>query len=164
MDAETVYNLLTEVLSYDPLTGIFRWRVRPNKCMKVGDVCVGHDTPGYTRFKLKGKTYSAHRVAWLFVHKRWPVDCIDHINGIRTDNRIENLRECTMAQNNANRTVRRRGGLKGAFYSKKSKRWRSIISVRNERIYLGQFSSEQEAHEACADAARKHHGEFASLR
>jgi hypothetical protein len=79
------------------------------------------------------------------------VDEIDHINGVRDDNRIENLREVTQSQNQRNRV-----NAKGYYWNKQNKKWHSSIN-NNGIIYLGSFTTEQEAHQAYLDAKKIYH-------
>ena len=90
---------LREALHYDPDTGIFTWKVATASCVKVGAEagCVKND--GYRAIGMGGKSYKAHRLAWLYVHGEWPKEQIDHINHIRTDNRMENLRPASGGEN-----------------------------------------------------------------
>lgn len=77
----------------------------------------------------------------------YPKENTDHINGIRNDNRLSNLREVTVRENAQNRIEHRNGGLPGARYYKITGRWRSMCTVNNETIYLGFFDTEQQAHD-----------------
>jgi len=90
---------------------------------------------------------------------------IDHVNGIRVDNRIVNLRLATNQQNSANSKIRKnnKSGLKGAYRrnSNNGMCWQATITVKKKAIYLGIFSSKEEAHAAYLNAAKKHFGEFA---
>lgn len=102
-----------------------------------------------------------HRVLWLMKHGRYPSQTLDHANGIRTDNRMCNLREASYAQNNANRKAVRRG-LKGACLDKRTGRYVAQINIRGRNVFLGRHDTEQLAHEAYMEAARAAYGEFAS--
>lgn len=87
----------------------------------------------------------------------------DHINGLVTDNRKENLRVCTDAENKRNRGRSRanKTEFKGAYWQKQIGRWYSRIQLDGKSIYLGTFSTAQEAAQAYNEAAKKYHGEFA---
>ena len=92
---------LKEVLGYDAKTGVFVWRyvrkgMSSNRSLVAG---MPRKVRGYRYIRIDGQLYAAHRLAWLYIHGRWPVDQIDHINGIRDDNRLVNLREATNGQN-----------------------------------------------------------------
>ena len=105
----------------------------------------------------------AHRIAWAIVHGRWPEHFLDHINRVRTDNRLANLREATNAENLRNRSVVRNNesGTKGVRMDKRSKRWQARIKIGGTSISLGAFASRDEAAAAYTAAAKKYHGEFA---
>jgi hypothetical protein len=91
---------LKELLDYNPDTGIFTRKVsRPG--FRVGDVAGSLTERGYIKIGIDGKNYSAHRLAWLYVHGKSPDNCIDHINGVRDDNRISNLRDVTSQENSS---------------------------------------------------------------
>jgi hypothetical protein len=103
----------------------------------------------------------AHRLAWLYVHGEWPTGQIDHINGVKSDNRIQNLRPATCAENNRNvvkshrsvdlpRGVRRRG-----------KRYEARIRDGERQVHLGSFATPEEASQSYQSAASKLHGAFA---
>lgn len=145
-------------LDYDPATGKFWWKD------EAGTV-TGH---GYRYIRVNGKMRLAHRMAWAFHYGEEPGGLVDHINGDRLDNRIENLRMATYSQNSANakRHSRNTSGLKGASkVIKKGRwtgRWQASITFQRKQINLGYFGTKEEAHEAYMDAARKYQGLFAN--
>lgn len=153
IDAET----LRALLDYDPETGVFTNRFRRSHRAPKGCAVGGRNGPGYTLIRLNGRTYLAHRLAWLWVHGRWPADQLDHINGIRNDNRISNLREACNAQNCANRRVHKnnRIGVKGVFELPSGN-----FGAKVRDVYLGSFATEQEAHDAYCAAAAKEFGAY----
>ena len=93
---------LREVLDYGPDTGVFTWKIRTNSRVKVGDVAGALRPDGYIQISIDGRLHRAHRLAWLYVTGESPPDQIDHINGVRDDNRIANLRLATSAENKQN--------------------------------------------------------------
>lgn len=102
---------LHERLSYDSSKGLLRWKEWKdcpsrawNKRFK-GELVGGVRKDGYVGFALETKKYKVHRVVWAMVTGFWPQGEIDHINGNRSDNRFENLREATRADNARNKTL-----------------------------------------------------------
>jgi hypothetical protein len=152
---------LREILDYDPVTGIFRWKTRVAQRCHVGDIA-GRISGGYRHFSIRGGNYRACRVAFAFVHGRWPRGQIDHVNRQPADDRIANLRECSHSENMRNMLRKPRSGLKGAQY-KRPGYWQSMIRINGHPTYLGSFKSPELAHEAYARAAREHYGEFARV-
>jgi hypothetical protein len=153
---------LKELLHYDPETGHFTARVtRGRRIAGVRTSCV--TTGGYIKLSVDYKRYYGHRLAWLYVHGRWPSEQIDHINHITSDNRIANLREATRSQNSANCGPRRnnKSGKRGVIFLRQTGKWRASIRKDKRRIYLGCFDTVEEAHASYAAAAREIHGEFA---
>lgn len=91
----TLKTYLTKHFKYNPITGIISRTDRKNSTGSF-------DKDGYLIIKIKGKQYKSHRLAWFLYHGEWPKDEIDHINRIRIDNRIVNLRNATRTINNNN--------------------------------------------------------------
>jgi hypothetical protein len=154
---------LKQLLDYDPETGIFKWRVRRQRIF-IGRVAGNRAIKGYLFLAFDGKTYQCHRLAWFYVYGEWPKYQIDHINGIRDDNRIANLRLATPSQNLQNRPApsSNTSGFKGVAWHKGARKWQAYISLNSKRMYLGLFSTKEDAYSAYCTAAIKHHGEFAN--
>ena len=150
---------LRELLHYDPETGVFTWRVANGRRVQVGTDAGYIDHQGYRRIRIDYALYRGHRLAWLHVHGEWPVDQIDHVNGARDDNRIANLRECTCAENQQNRSVHvvNTSGYPGVSRHKQSGKWVAHISLHSRRKYLGIFTSPEAAAEAYRIAKAKYH-------
>ena len=121
------------------------------------------DGHGYLRVNLGGRMYRIHRIIWKMTTGTDPVFEIDHINGIKSDNRILNLRDATHTQNARNKSIEKRNstGLKGVTRSKAPGRWTAAIRHEDKRLYLGSFGTPEEAHEAYWQKAQEIYGEFA---
>jgi hypothetical protein len=148
---------LRELLNYDPATGIFTWKVNTYRKLK-GKKAGSTASNGYWDIRIDRSLYKAHRLAWLYVHGRWPADQIDHINGERADNRIENLRECSRAENMQNSPVRKDSqiGLKGVSTTPGG-RYVASISANKAMYFLGTFDTPEEAHSAYVAAKEELH-------
>jgi len=141
---------LKEVLQYSPETGVFTWKKTRCRRLKVGQIAGSSSGNwGYRHIFIGRYYYSAHRLAWLYVNGTWPLDEIDHINGLRDDNRILNLRSVTKAQNMQNKMH----DAKGAHCDRG--RWASMITVNKKRIPLGRFDTKEEATAAYILAKKK---------
>jgi hypothetical protein len=158
---------LRELLTYNPETGVFVWRVKKQGAAGIGLAagCVKECTPGhpYRYIHIDGRLYRAHRLAWFYTHESWPIHVIDHIDGDGTNNRISNLREATPSENGANRGMQANNtsGFKGVSFDICSRRWRALITVNGRARFLGHFDDPASAHAAYAKAAEQHHGKFA---
>lgn len=132
---------LRGVLNYDPDTGVFTRKVRTTNTVNVGDVAGNLKLNGYRCISVDGNRYQAHRLAWLYVHGVWPEEQVDHINRMRDDNRIVNLRLASGAENqqNSSHRVDNTSGHKGIGWSKRHQQWRVRIQHQNRHIYLGLF-------------------------
>lgn len=159
---------LLEILNYDPETGIFRWKISPALRVKIGDVAGSRQSGGYLQFAICRRLYRVHRVAWFYMTGEWPAQDLDHINGIKDDNRFANLRPSTRSQNQHNQRGPRSNNKCGylGVYAVTTRtgeiRFRALINVDGEKINLGRFDSPEEAHAAYISAKRKYH-EFCSV-
>lgn len=153
---------IADLLAYCPITGRLTWKTKRGP-RSAGSIAGSVHEKGYIRVNVCGRLHYAHRLAWLLAHGRWPKGQIDHINGIRTDNRLANLREATPTNNNGNRRVQSntRSGVKGAHWHKQSGKWTANIRIDGRQIYLGLFATAKEAGAAYAEAAKTIFGEFA---
>lgn len=156
---------LLELLDYSPETGLFIWRKTRGGSAHKGTIAGAIDGNGYINIRVLRKTYKAHRLAWFYMHGQWPKIDIDHRDGNKTNNAIENLREATDAQNVANSNVRRDNttGYRGVRKLKYCNKWGARITENGKRRSLGNFTSPEEAYAAYCDAARKHFGQFARV-
>lgn len=134
-----------QLLSYDPLTGEFRWKERP--CLgwkKTPELIAGTKLAnGYIRIRIDRQNYMAHRLAWLMETGREPKEQIDHINGDRSFNAFANLREATGSENQQNRPVgeNNRSGKPGVSFNQRQRKWRAQIKVRGAIKHLGWHDS-----------------------
>lgn len=150
---------LREVLNYDPETGVFTWKIRSSRRSHIGSIAGTKEVLGYWCIEFEGGRYKGHRLAWLYIYGKWPLLQVDHINGVRCDNRISNLREATRAENQQNRKITEGGGQfsKGTHCNKRTGRWEASISVDGTRLHLGTFDTQEEAHKAYVAAKLVHH-------
>lgn len=164
MQAKDKYTGLTaervrELLEYNPETGIFIRRIAKGRMAK-GSVAGCKATNGYVCIKADGECYKAHRLAWLVTHGTWPTNLIDHINGDKADNRIDNLREATESTNKQNMLGARsdsKTGLLGVSFHKKRKKFMAIINVDGKNIHIGCYPTAKDAYHAYVSAKRQWH-------
>lgn len=158
------YEYLKSLLSYDPETGDMKWKVNRSR-VKKGDSVGSIDRYGYRTTMIDKKNYKVHRLIWLLTYGYMPALEIDHINGVKDDNRIANLRLASKDENARNRPMTNRSstGLKGVFRKKKTNKFTSSIYVSGKSIYLGTFNTPEEAYSAYCEAAKNHHGTFANI-
>lgn len=151
--------LLKELLAYDQETGNFYWVVKRRGASKQ-NIAGTVTRIGYRQIMINGKHYLAHRLAWLYVYGEMSDLSIDHINGIKSDNRIVNLRKATAIENQHNYTKpnkNNKANLLGAFYSETNKYWFSRICINGKKKWLGVFKTPDDAHNAYIKAKREMH-------
>jgi hypothetical protein len=145
---------LKERIDYNPLTGVFVWKRPTYKSnVKIGSVAGCIDKSGYKKIAIEGEPYMGHRLAWLYVHGEWP-DVVDHINGVRDDNRITNLRNVSYRENSQNREIHRNNGAIPGVFPRSSGRWQARIGVEGVLIAIGTFNTKDEAYSAYLDACK----------
>ena len=107
--------------------------------------------------------FRAHRLVWLYVHGRFPTAFVDHINNIRHDNRLNNLRECSHAENNLNIGKRcdNSSGIIGVTWHKETNKWRVRAQVDGKDFSLGLYPTKEEAALARKVFVEQNHGDFA---
>lgn len=154
---------LRQWVRYDPETGFLWWVKKPSSKAKMASPAGSLRRDGRINFRLKNKNYKAHRVCWALHYGSWPDKDIDHVNCNPSDNRIQNLRLATKAENNSN--MRKKAGcssrFKGVTWDKGWRCWRAYIRKNGTLHRLGNFSNEEDAHAAYCKAAAEMKGEFA---
>lgn len=169
------YEYVSQLLSYDPETGVLTWKERPREMFtseriflswnaKNAHKKAGTLNKGYVILALwctgKPLHLSAHRVAWLLHTGSWPELHLDHINGDRQDNRIENLRQVTPAENSRNMHMHSRNtsGHSGVYTDKKcvNRPWLATIQVDGKPHYLGSYVTKEEAIAVRKEAEREY--------
>ena len=149
---------LKEMFAYSVDTGLFT-RIQPVPGVKIGKVA-GCIKAGYVVIRVDSVLYRAHRLAWLYEHNKWPDGEIDHINGIKSDNRICNLRDVSIQQNRQNQIRARRNsksGILGVHFIPSRNKFRADICVEGRNKSLGHFDSSELAHNAYVRAKRSIH-------
>lgn len=158
----TELDILRSFLRYDADSGNFFWiekpspRVRPG--LKAGYVN-GH---GYVMIGLHGKRYGAHRIAWAMSYGNFPDPnlFVDHVNGVKSDNSLKNLRILTNTENQQNRhkpNIRSKTGVTGVQWRPLYGHYQVRIMLNGKRIDLGCYKTLEEAIQARHEGERKHH-------
>jgi len=142
--------------------GDLYWKKSPARRIKSDTRAGGYDGYGYRKVRFKGKLHLVHRVIWAIHHDEWPNGEIDHINGIKDDNRIENLRLVTSQQNKANTGIRSHNtsGFRGVSYYKRIDKYRATIGVDGNHIHLGYYPTPEEASRVYKETTKEWFGEF----
>lgn len=153
--------VLFSYFSYKHDSGELLWKMDRKKAKKGQRA--GHvDTGGYLVVGVNGGIYKAHRIVWAMVNGFWPDKQIDHINCIKMDNRIENLRLATPRENKRNSSVASNSssGVKGVSWNSFNRKWKADMRIEGKRIHYGYFETIEEAAEILKANRKKHHGEF----
>ena len=154
-------DLLNELFEYGKETGKLYWKVARQRG-NVGDEVGCDNGRGYLVTRINNKNYRLHRVIFL-MHKGYLPKTLDHVNGDRADNRIENLRAVTRSQNQHNRKLNKNNtsGYKGVSFNARLKLWKASICLEGKRIHLGCYKTPEEADEVVRKAREELHGAFA---
>lgn len=165
-EAALSHDFLRSIIAYCPETGIFKWRekrgVNGRSDRHAGYVMAN----GYRVIRVDYSKFLAHRLAWFYMHSEWPEEEIDHINLVKDDNRITNLREASRAGNCRNVGIKKHNklGVKGVHrHSQCRNRFVANITINAKTTYLGIFDTAEDAHQAYAEASIKHHGTFGKV-
>lgn len=156
-------SLLRDLVSYDEGTGSFT-RLKNVRGSFAGPITPKPQSNGYVSIWVANGRYSAHRLAWLYVYGEWPRGEIDHINGVKDDNRISNLRDVARHENEINKAPRglAKSGAVGvvrANWTIHKTTWYAQIKCNGKRYYLGSYPTVEEASAAYEAAAQRLHGE-----
>ena len=161
----TDLELLNELKKYMKLSKdkdkLIITKVKKGSYKKVGDTVGGYHREGYLHFQFNGKMLIVHRIIWLFVYKKLPKQGIDHINGIKDDNKISNLRDVSQGANSRNQAKRKcyMDTPIGVTYMKRSGKFSARVVSKGVSYYLGEFKTVEEADNACKQK-RKQLGTF----
>lgn len=152
---------LKKLMHYDPETGVLTHLVSRGKG-KAGEAAGKINKAGYWETRVFNRLFPVHRLAWLYMTGMLPEKpvSIDHINGIRSDNRWCNLRLATYHQQTWNTGAHHhnQSGLKGAWPCKATGRWLSMIDHDGKRVWLGRHDTPEQAHAAWVEASIKYRG------
>lgn len=169
-------DLLRQVLTLDETSGRLYWKARPEFMFEGGkrpsavackswnnrhagkEALSSYDHMGYLRGCIFGRHVKAHRVIYALLFGEWPSGDIDHINGITSDNRPENLRAVNRSENMKNSSLRadNKTGYTGVSFSKDRGKYRAVIQVNERQIDLGLFDTAEAAFRARQEASKKY--------
>lgn len=153
---------LTKILHYDIGNGVFTW-LRHSDIDLVGTIAGSANDQGYVQIVFDGVSSKAHRLVWLYLYGEFPKRIIDHVDGDKGNNRIENLRECSYSENQANRGLNRNNtsGYKGVSFCKVRRKWRALVYYQKSRICCGFYNDIIDAAKAYDVKVVELFGEFA---
>lgn len=167
---------LRQIIRYEPDTGNLYWLYRPSHMFKCKQAYGAWNTKycgkmalatlnskGYFHGTIDRISHIAHRIAWALHYGAWPFGEVDHINTIRADNRISNLRDTPRSgnQQNKGKQSNNTSGFKGVCMDKRTGLWFASICCKGKKRRMGYFPSAEAAHVAYCEAAKELHGEFA---
>ena len=156
------YERVKELFNYDPETGALIWikKSAPQaNSVKIGMTagCV-NKLSGYIDINYNHKTYKAHRIIYMYMTGNFPDGCIDHINGVKDDNKWMNLREATNTDNNRNKCTHKNNtsGVMGVRFRKDRNTWIAEICSKSKVIRIGSFKKKINAIIARKEAEKKY--------
>jgi hypothetical protein len=163
-DSNLTQARLKELLRYDAQSGLFAWKVkRPSAggFVSPGDIA-GYKNPvtGYTQIRIDGEIFQAHRLAFLYVTGAFPKHVTDHRDTNRANNRWDNIRDVTQSVNMQNKKIAQRNsshGFLGIYLRKPSNVWVARVHTDGKSVWVGSFSTPEEAHAAYVAAKRRLH-------
>ena len=152
---------LKSILHYDENSGVFTNLVKRGHKTFKGAIAGSFTSAGYAQIKINYKNYTAHRLVWLYVYGYFPPNQVDHINGIKSDNRLSNLRLANMQENKRNQglTKANKTGKKGVHLMPSGK-WKANCRINNKTVHIGHYNTMEEAATAYDTFVKIAHGDF----
>jgi len=155
-------DILNHYFHYSHETGELKWKNPSSKKTRTGNIAGSKGSDGYIVVNLHKIHYPVHRIIWKMTTKSDPERLIDHINGDRSDNRIENLREAEFWQNLCNRGKNKNNtsGIKNICFDKNKGLWFGSLGKKGKVVFR-KYSKNILVVEKAIDEARKlHHLDF----
>lgn len=158
IDAKVLQARLHELLSYNPETGVFTWRVHRSGRGRAG-VEAGTASHGYRVITVDWVRYPAHRLVFVYLYGRWPAEHVDHRDGDPLNNRPGNLRECSHAQNHQNTKLRvdNSTGMTGVCWDRSKRKFMAYINIDGKRKNLGRHATAEAAYAVYLNAKANLH-------
>lgn len=146
---ELTKDAVLTVFEYHAESGVFMRRKSHGACL-AGVPAGAINKKGYRQISVNNKLYYAHRLVWLVETGEFPIGVLDHINRIKDDNRIANLREVSHKQNmeNTGTYAHNTSGYKGVFWDLQAKKWQARVNHNGKQIFAGRFDNVYDAHQA----------------
>ena len=161
IESDITQDLVKNLFDYQ--NGVLVWKIKLNKRISINSIAGSKDGNGYVQVMINGKRYKAHRLIFKMFNGEVP-EIIDHINGVRDDNRIENLRPASLSGNaqNSKKPQRNTSGFKNVYWHKAFGLWQVAITAKNKMLHIGYYKDIHAANIAAISARKQHHGEFAN--
>lgn len=142
--------------------GNLYWKLNPANNVKAGDSAGSFCNRGYKFVGIDKKVYRIHRLIYLMFYGYLP-KIIDHKDGNKGNNKIENLREANIFENQQNRIIQKnnKSRIKNVDWHKLTAKWRVSIQVNKKRKFIGSFKDLELADLVATEARNKYHKEFA---
>lgn len=159
---ELTQERLKFLLTYDPESGELRRNVKVNRNTVVGSLVGSMSSTGYVQLMVDGRKYTRGRIAFFYMHGRWPVE-VDHINTVRHDDRWCNIREASRGENGRNRKTpsHNKSGVHGVSWCKRNSKWLAQVKSGNKLMWQKYFDNLTDADIEVRIARKRFHGNFA---